>query len=63
MPLLLLALFLAVLALTWPSPPWEALTYGGAALAVIAPILFFPFARTFFLTFDLVFRPPEEEAG
>ena len=56
--LVLLAIFLAVLAATWPDPPWNALKYGGAALAVLAPILFYPFTKTLFLAFDLVFRPP-----
>jgi hypothetical protein len=56
--LLLLAIFLSVLAATWPDPPWKALTYGGAALAVLAPIVLYPFTKTLFLAFDLVFRPP-----
>jgi len=55
--LLFAALFLAVVAWRWPSPPWEALQYGGVALMVAAPFLFYPFSRTLFLAFDLVFRP------
>jgi len=32
---------------------------------VVAPILFYPFARLLFLAFDMMFRPvqPEELAG
>ena len=56
--LVLLGLFLAVLAATWPTPPWRQLQYGGAILAGLAPLVFFPFTKTFFLAFDLVFRPP-----
>jgi uncharacterized protein (DUF983 family) len=54
--------FLAVLIWTWPSPPWSLLQYGGIGLMVLAPLLFFPFSKTLFLAFDLVFRPatPEE---
>jgi len=54
-----------VLVATWPSPPWSLLLYGGIALTIIAPFLFFPFSKTVFLAFDLVFRPaePAERAG
>ena len=55
--LLFLAVFLGVLVLTWPEPPWALLQYGGLALMVIAPFLFFPFSKTLFLAFDLLFRP------
>jgi uncharacterized protein (DUF983 family) len=55
--LLFLAVFLGVLVLTWPAPPWALLQYGGPALMVIAPFLFFPFSKTLFLAFDLLFRP------
>ena len=51
------ALFLGIVMLTWPSPPWALLQYGGAALMVIAPFVFFPFSKTLFLAFDLIFRP------
>lgn len=53
------AMFMAVLVATWPSPPWSLLLYGGVALTIIAPFLFFPFSKTVFLAFDLVFRPAE----
>jgi hypothetical protein len=51
-----------VLWLTWPSPPWTLLQYSGIVLMVLAPFLFFPFSKTLFLAFDLLFRPatPEE---
>jgi uncharacterized protein (DUF983 family) len=60
--LIFAAVFLAVLLSTWPSPPWQLLQYGGIALMVLAPVLFFPFSKTLFLAFDLLFRPatPEE---
>lgn len=51
------AAFIGVVALTWPTPPWTLLQYGGIALMVIAPFVFFPFSKTLFLAFDLVFRP------
>jgi uncharacterized protein (DUF983 family) len=49
--------FLAIMAATGPTPPWKLLEYGGIVMMVIAPILFFPFSKTLFLAFDLVFRP------
>jgi len=55
--LIFAAVFLGVLALTWPSPPWRLLQVGGAILAGVAPFVFFPLSKTLFLAFDLVFRP------
>lgn len=54
-------IFLGILLATWPDPPWDLLLYGGAALMVIAPVLFYPFAKTLFLGFDLIFRPPSPD--
>ena len=51
------ALFLAILVATWPDPPWLPLQIGGVVLMVVAPFVFFPFSKTLFLAFDLVFRP------
>lgn len=55
----------AVILVTWPSPPWNAMLFGGIPLMVIAPILFFPLSRTLWIAFDLVFRPvePHDEAA
>lgn len=49
--------FLGVLLATWPSAPWDLLQYGGMALMVLAPFILFPFSKTLFLAFDLLFRP------
>jgi uncharacterized protein (DUF983 family) len=46
---------------TWPNPPWDILLYGGVALMIAAPILFYPFAKTLFLALDLTFRPSGQE--
>lgn len=59
--LIFAAIFLGVLASTWPSPPWDMLLYGGAVLMLTVPILFYPFSKTIFLAFDLAFRPPMPE--
>ncbi|HEX9164674.1 MAG TPA: DUF3187 family protein [Gemmatimonadales bacterium] len=55
--LIFLALFLGVLAATWPEPPWALLQYGGAAMMVLAPVLLYPFTKTVFLAMDLMVRP------
>lgn len=52
---------LAVAVATWPNPPWDLLMYGGVALMIAAPIVFYPFAKTLFLAFDLAFRPQGDE--
>jgi len=51
------AVFLAIVLASWPTPPWSLLQYGGIALMVIVPFLLFPFTKTLFLAFDLIFRP------
>lgn len=56
------AVVLAVLLATWPEPPWRLLTWGGAGLAALLPVAFYPFAKLLWLAFDLRFRP-EGDAG
>lgn len=51
----------AVVVGTWPDPPWALLQYGGVALMLLMPVLFYPFAKALFLAFDLLFRPAEGE--
>jgi uncharacterized protein (DUF983 family) len=46
---------------TWPDPPWNLLLYGGGVLMIALPFLFYPFSKTIFLAFDLVFRPAGRE--
>jgi uncharacterized protein (DUF983 family) len=59
--LIFAAVFLGIVLATWPSPPWTALQIGGIALMIVAPFAFFPFSKTLFLAFDLVFRPPTND--
>ena len=61
MEVILAGAFLVVMIATWPNPPWDALQYGGAALAVIVPIVCYPFTKTIWLALDLIFRPPKRE--
>jgi len=55
------AALLAVLLWTWPNPPWDVLYYGGIAGLIVAPILFYPYSKLFWLAFDLLFRPLRPE--
>jgi uncharacterized protein (DUF983 family) len=49
---------LAMLWITWPR--YLAAQVTGMTLAVLLPILLFPFSRTLWLACDLSFRPREE---
>lgn len=49
--------FVAVLLITWPDPPWEAIEWVGVLVIVAGAIIAYPFARTLFLAIDLIFRP------
>jgi len=49
--------FVAVLLITWPNPPWEAIEWGGMIVLTAGVLIAYPFARTLFLAIDLIFRP------
>ena len=55
-------LFGLVLWWTWPSPPWDLFQAGSVALMLVTPFAFFPWSKTLFLAFDLLFRPRGFEA-
>jgi uncharacterized protein (DUF983 family) len=59
--LLFAAIFVGVLVATLPDVPWDVLQYGGPALMILFPVFFYPFSKTLFLAFDLVFRPPTRQ--
>ena len=49
----------AAMAATWPDVPWNLVLWGGVAVAVVTPVVLFPFTKTLYLAIDLCFRPPE----
>lgn len=49
---------IAVLWSTWPE--YTAARWVATVLAVVMPVLFYPFSRTLWLAWDLSFRPVEE---
>jgi uncharacterized protein (DUF983 family) len=58
--LLFVGIFLAILAATWPTPPWDALSIGGPLLMLLGPLVLFPFTKTIYLAMDLTLRPDED---
>ena len=48
--------------LTWPDPPWLALTIISLAVNAIVPIVFYPFSKTIFVAIDLLLLHAEERA-
>ena len=55
--LIFASLFLVVLIVTWPNPPWRLIQWGGAFLMIAAALIVYPFAKTLWLAADLIFRP------
>lgn len=51
--------FVATLVATWPAPPWDLMLWGGMALMLLLPVLYYPFSKTLFIAVDLTFRPDE----
>jgi uncharacterized protein (DUF983 family) len=54
-------IFVTTLVRTWPDPPWTLLQYGLPLLALLTPVLFYPFSKTLFLAIDLAVRPAAHE--
>ena len=55
--LLIVAGGAAGILLTWPEVPWSLITWSLVLLMLVAPVFFYPFAKTLWLALDLVFRP------
>jgi uncharacterized protein (DUF983 family) len=49
--------FVAILVITWPDPPWDAIQWGGAVVLAAGVIISYPFSKTIWLAIDLMFRP------
>jgi hypothetical protein len=45
------------IVLTWPNVPWSLITWTLVLLMIIAPLVFYPFAKSLWLAVDLIFRP------
>lgn len=53
--------FVITMVLTWPTPPWDALQWGGLVLSLLGAVFCYPFAKTTWLAVDLIFRPQRRE--
>ncbi len=49
--------FLAVLLITWPNVPWNALTFGAPVVMLVLMVLFYPVSKAAWLTADVMLRP------
>ena len=50
-------LFLVILLVTWPDPPWTLIEWGGIVVLFAGVLFAYPFTKTLWLAIDLVFRP------
>ncbi len=55
---LLTGAIVAAVALTWPTPPWDAISIGMVIAALTVPVAIFPWSKTLYLALDVSFRPP-----
>ena len=51
--------FVAATVLTWPDPPWPAITVGVVILNAAFPIVFYPWSKTLWIALDLSMHPAE----
>ena len=55
--LALIAYLIVVLVVTLPDPPVAALTAGAVGIAILLPLLIYPFAKTTWAAIDLLLHP------
>ena len=55
------AWWVLVMTLTWPDIPWRFLHLTTIGLLLATAIGFYPFSHTFFLAFDLIVHPAEDD--
>lgn len=46
-------------ALTWPDPPWSAITVAGVAVSALTPVLFHPVSRMLWMALEGAVRPDD----
>ena len=47
------------IVLTWPDPPWTAITIGLVGLAIVVPVVSYPLSKTLWLALELGMNPAE----
>jgi uncharacterized protein (DUF983 family) len=48
---------LAVLLITWPNVPWNALTFGAPVVMLVFMVVLYPISKAVWLTADVMLRP------
>src|SRR5690606_28684162 len=51
------ALIVGVIVSRWPEVPWDFLSWAAPLLAVLSPLVFYPFARIGFVAVDIAVHP------
>ena len=51
------ASLLAVLMLSWPTVPWDGLTFGAPVAFLLFMIVLYPVSKVVWLTVDVMVRP------
>jgi uncharacterized protein (DUF983 family) len=46
---------------TWPDVPWNTMKWTLLPLAVLGPLITFPFSKSVWLAIDLIYRPATAE--
>lgn len=49
-----------LIALSWPTPNYDAITIATVVVAVLFPFAFFPWSKTLYLALDVSFRVPTD---
>lgn len=49
------------IALTWPDPAWNALFVATIAVAILVPILFYPWSKSIWMAIELSYHKLEEK--
>ena len=57
--LLVVGAMLIVMFSTWPDVPWETMPWALSGLAILGPLVTYPFSKSLWLAIDLLFRPAE----
>ncbi len=48
-----MATLVGAIVLTWPDPPWTAITIGVVVLNTVFPIVFYPWSKTLWVALEL----------
>jgi uncharacterized protein (DUF983 family) len=59
--LFFLGAVIVLMAATWPDVPWGLIQWGGVALIILLPIVFYPLSLTTWLASDILIKPVGEE--